>query len=591
MTLRKILRFAPPAAALLTAAACSSGGGNAGTGTDASSSADGYVAPGRDGSRGPAPGSDGGTPGTDGSRKDGGPGGGTDSSLGGKDGAAHDSGKPACASASDCDGGECKSGVCVPATCTDGQKDGNETDVDCGGSCPACGAGLHCLAGSDCSSLDCKGTTADAALTEGDPGTCKAATCTDGIENEGESDIDCGGSACPACASGKKCVANTDCASTGCDYTKHCALAPSCTQHHGGDTCGAGEDTDLGATPTSATGEESCCTTIPIPGTTFTVDKYFITAGRIRAWVTRLGGNLRAFTQSIPATNPYWNPQWNQYIPSTTSEVDLQLGPYPAPLTPSPYPPTNTTVDADGEPSGNWLGQWRDGCSMGSAAKPDGARTWWTDYAIGSDEAPIVYPQDFLDDKMINCIDSYMLTAFCIWDGGHLATDAEMSAAWGPGPFPWSGVAPAVLIDQTSQEPSGTDSMMRDASSYVVHEFGLSADEFIAPFTYNYDPYGLEADNTYHIGAPGRFPLGNGPSGHSDLAGAAYEATSIKAGTFTQEPPPTPTSVKQVDHVGTLESGSWEIHPIISGSGTAVMFDPWMPAYWAYWAMTGRCGR
>jgi hypothetical protein len=134
--------------------------------------------------------------------------------------------------------------------------------------------------------------------------------------------------------------------------------------------------------------------------------------------------------------------------------------------------------------------------------------------------------------------------------------------------------------------------MNRTASSYVVHEFGLSADEFIAPFTYNYDPYGLEADNTFHIGAPGRFPLGNGPSGHSDLAGAAYEATSIKPGTFMQEPPPSPpTVVTQVDYVGTQQSGTWEIHPIISGSGTAVTYDPWMPAYWAYWAMSGRCAR
>jgi hypothetical protein len=411
------------------------------------------------------------------------------------------------------------------------------------------------------------------------------------VKNEGETDVDCGGSTCAPCAAGKSCVAHTDCVSDGCDYTSHCALAASCTQHHGGDTCGAGEDTDLGPSATPATGEESCCTSIAIPGTALKVDKYLITAGRIRAWVTRLNGNLRAFTSSIPASNTHWNPEWNQYIPSTTDEVDLQLGPYPAPLTPSPYPPTDLTLDADNEPSGNWLGQWRDGCSMGSPGKPDGARTWWTDHAIGSDLAPIVYPQDFLDDKMINCIDSYMLTAFCIWDGGHLATDAEMAAAWGPGPFPWSGTAPAVLIDQTSQEPSGMDAMGRTASSYVVHEFGLSADEFVAPFTYNYDPYELFADNTFHIGAPGRFPLGYGPSGHADMAGAAYEATAITAGTFTAEPPPTPTSVKQVDHVGTLEGGSWEIHPIISGSGTAVTYDPWMPAYWAYWAMGSRCGR
>jgi hypothetical protein len=422
-------------------------------------------------------------------------------------------------------------------------------------------------------------------------GGCAAATCTDGIKDGNETDVDCGGGTCPACPVGDTCLQNSDCTSDGCDYSGHCALSPSCTQHHGGDTCGAGEDTDLGPNATPATNEESCCTSIAIPGTSYTVDKYMITAGRIRAFVNRFGGNLRSFTETIPTTNTWWNPQWNQYIPSTESEVDLQLGPYPAPLTPNPYPPTDDTMVGTNETAGNWLGQWRDGCSMGKSGSPDGARTWWTDYAIGSDEAPIVYPQDFLDDKTINCIDSYMLTAFCIWDGGHLATDAELEAAWGPGPLPWSAVSPNVTINTTSQEPEGTDSQGRDMSSYVVHEFGTSMDEFMTPFTYNYDPYSLFADDSYHIGAPGRFPLGAGPAGHMDLVGAAYEATAITAGSTGQEPPPTPTKTTQVDYVGTLQQGSWEIHPIYTGTGAAVDYTPWMPAYWAYWAMTGRCAR
>jgi hypothetical protein len=422
-------------------------------------------------------------------------------------------------------------------------------------------------------------------------GLCQAPTCTDGVKNDGESDVDCGGPHCPPCAVGKTCIEHTDCASAGCGYNGRCALAPSCVQHHGGDTCGPGEDTDLGANPAVASGEESCCTSIPIPGTTLTLDKYLITAGRVRAWVDRLAGNLRAFTETIPASNPSWDPRWNQYIPSTMAEVDAQLGPYPAPLTPSPYSPSDTNLDTLGLPTGNWLGQWRDGCSMGTPGAPDGARTWWTDHLVGSDTGPFAYPQEFLDDKMINCIDGYMLTAFCIWDGGHLATDEEMGAAWGAGPLPWSAAAPMVLIDQTSQEPVGTDSMGRDARSYIVHEFGLSAAEFIAPYTYNYDPYHLGADNSIHIPAPGRFPLGAGPYGHMDLAGSTYEATQITLGTFAVEPPPIPTTVVEVDHVGTLEQGSWEIHPVISGSGMDVTYDPWMPAYWAYWAMGSRCGR
>ena len=182
-----------------------------------------------------------------------------------------------------------------------------------------------------------------------------------------------------------------------------------------------------------------------------------------------------------------------------------------------------------------------------------------------------------------------MLTAFCIWDGGHLATDAELAAAWGAGPLPWSGQAPLVLVDQATQLPTGLDALGRNASAYVAHEFGTH--EFVAPFTYNYDPYGLGADSSVHIPAPGRFPLGAGPYGHMDLAGATYEATAIKAGVPLSPPLAVPTSVKQVDHVGTVEGGSWEIHPIITGAGSAVVYDPWMPAYWAYWAMGSRCGR
>jgi hypothetical protein len=50
------------------------------------------------------------------------------------------------------------------STCNDGIQNGNETGVDCGGSCPAC------------------------------------PTCTDGVQNGQETGVDCGGPDCPACA-------------------------------------------------------------------------------------------------------------------------------------------------------------------------------------------------------------------------------------------------------------------------------------------------------------------------------------------------------------------------------------------------------
>ncbi|MCA9879178.1 MAG: hypothetical protein KC442_15410 [Thermomicrobiales bacterium] len=46
-------------------------------------------------------------------------------------------------------------GACPPPTCTDSLKNGDETDVDCGGSCPRCANGLVCDSRDDCASALC----------------------------------------------------------------------------------------------------------------------------------------------------------------------------------------------------------------------------------------------------------------------------------------------------------------------------------------------------------------------------------------------------------------------------------------------------
>jgi hypothetical protein len=52
----------------------------------------------------------------------------------------------------------CINGVCVPPTnCSNGMKDGSETDVDCGGPiCPRCPNFNRCLINSDCISGKCQ---------------------------------------------------------------------------------------------------------------------------------------------------------------------------------------------------------------------------------------------------------------------------------------------------------------------------------------------------------------------------------------------------------------------------------------------------
>ncbi len=98
----------------------------------------------------------------------------------------------------------------VPNYCTSGAKDGDETDVDCGGSCNKCGDGMSCTASVDCISLNCGS------------GSCQAATCTDVIKNQGESDIDCGGNYCALCLLGQSCVYDSDCDTSYC-YGKVCS--------------------------------------------------------------------------------------------------------------------------------------------------------------------------------------------------------------------------------------------------------------------------------------------------------------------------------------------------------------------------------
>jgi hypothetical protein len=129
-----------------------------------------------------------------------------------------------------CDG----NGTCVSAHCTDGMKDADETDTDCGGSCGGCADSKSCKVGGDCVDKVCSGT----------PLTCQAPTCTDGAKNGAETDVDCGGMACDTlgklCATSKGCGGNADCASGDCT-SGACALAPL------GHACGSGPQCTSGS--------------------------------------------------------------------------------------------------------------------------------------------------------------------------------------------------------------------------------------------------------------------------------------------------------------------------------------------------------
>ncbi|HVI07670.1 MAG TPA: DNRLRE domain-containing protein [Candidatus Binatia bacterium] len=111
----------------------------------------------------------------------------------------------ACTSNAACSSNACDfvTSKCVTSTCVDQRKDGNETDVDCGGgTCQACAVGQACIVDTDCTSNAC-----DANLL-----TCVSSQCSDHRQDGVETDVDCGGSnACNRCNVGQKCLQPSDC--------------------------------------------------------------------------------------------------------------------------------------------------------------------------------------------------------------------------------------------------------------------------------------------------------------------------------------------------------------------------------------------
>jgi hypothetical protein len=94
--------------------------------------------------------------------------------------------------------------VIPPDSCFNTVKDGLETDYNCGGSCDAkCSDGRMCAQNKDCQSNNCVG------------GVCMAggSGCTDGVKNGVESDVDCGGNCPNRCGIGRACDSAADCVS------------------------------------------------------------------------------------------------------------------------------------------------------------------------------------------------------------------------------------------------------------------------------------------------------------------------------------------------------------------------------------------
>lgn len=151
----------------------------------------------------------------------------TDTDCGGLRCAACLDGK-SCATNSDCSSGNCDTATfkCAPpvmaGTCVDGVKNQDETDVDCGGAtCPKCAETKACKRNEDCATDACDMGSMSCVMPMANP------TCSDNIKNQDETDADCGGATCGKCEKDKQCAANSDCVTDYCDMiTTKCTDPP-----------------------------------------------------------------------------------------------------------------------------------------------------------------------------------------------------------------------------------------------------------------------------------------------------------------------------------------------------------------------------
>jgi len=115
-----------------------------------------------------------------------------------------------CTVSRDCTGEFCANQVCSDH-CISSKREADETDVDCGGKqCSPCGDDKKCTVADDCASKICTNKL------------CVPATCSDEVVNQTESDVDCGGVCTPLkyCALSQSCNSGADCASYVCTSGK-----------------------------------------------------------------------------------------------------------------------------------------------------------------------------------------------------------------------------------------------------------------------------------------------------------------------------------------------------------------------------------
>jgi len=114
-------------------------------------------------------------------------------------------------------GGSGGGGEGSSSSCNDKIQNQGETDIDCGGQCERCDIGKKCIIDANCKTGFCNDDT----------NSCTSPTCFDRLKNGNESDVDCGGSNCPRCRNDANCYSNPDCESNYCGANNKCSTQSS----------------------------------------------------------------------------------------------------------------------------------------------------------------------------------------------------------------------------------------------------------------------------------------------------------------------------------------------------------------------------
>jgi len=205
----------------------------------------------------------------------------------------------------------------------------------------------------------------------------------------------------------------------GGDDAQTIDAAPSCAD--AGFTC-AGGDCCQSPLVEGGTFLRSNESTAPATLSDFRLDRFKVTVGRFRAFVGAGGGRATnppaigaGAHPGIPSSG--WDPSWNAFLPATDADLGVQLV---------------------------------------QCANPT-----WTDQPALQESLPIT------------CITWYLAFAFCAWDGGRLATEAEQNYAAAGGSeqrvYPWSFPADAAVIDPTYANYGCTDAGLMCIDAVGAH--------------------------------------------------------------------------------------------------------------------------